>query len=145
MGALFDLSFNKFVSPTIAKIVYVVGGVLIFIAYILFTVVAFDASTSLGVFILLIGGPIAALFYLCILRVGLESLMAMILTARNTAELVRLGGGNAPGGPQYHAAPPYGPPSGSHPAPGSYPPPYGQAPPAGFGPNPPAPGNPPTA
>jgi len=139
MGALFDLSFSKFVTPTIARIVYIVGGLLIALTYLGFVIMAFDENAGLGLFVMLIGGPIAALFYLCILRVGLESLMAMILTAQNTAELVKLSGGNAPGGQQFQAAAPNGPPS------GGYPPPYGQAPPAAPAPTPPAPGYPPQA
>lgn len=117
MGALFDLSFTKFVTPTIAKIVYIVGAVLIALSYIVFVVVAFDTSTAAGIFVLLIGGPIAALFYLSILRVALESLMAMILTAQNTAELVRIGGGTPPAGPRFHPDAPSGPPPGDYPPP----------------------------
>lgn len=136
MGALFDLSFTKFISPTIAKIVYIVGAVLIVVAYLTFVVSAFNVSAAFGFLVLLILGPIAVLFYLCILRVGLESLMATILTAQNTAELVRLGGGTPPSGPAYQAGPPSSgpPPSGpppSSPPPPNYPPPSApEAPPA---------------
>ena len=48
----------------------------------------------------------AALLYLVLARASLESLLAAIRTAENTAELVRLAGGHAPGtDPQFPAGP----------------------------------------
>lgn len=96
MGALFDLTFKKFVAPTIAKIVYVLAMIVIAISYLTFVISAFNANTVFGVLVLLVIGPLAALLYLAFIRVGLEALLAMILTAQNTAELVQLQGGQPP-------------------------------------------------
>ncbi|MDQ6752431.1 MAG: DUF4282 domain-containing protein [Actinomycetota bacterium] len=72
--------------------------------------------------VLLILGPLVALVYLVLVRIGIESLLASIKTAQNTAELVRLAGGNP------------------EPGTGNYGQPYGQPMP----PDPNQPANPPT-
>lgn len=90
MLSLFDLSFKKFVTPTVAKIVYILAMIFIAVSYIGFTVAAFNVDSALGVLVLLVLGPLGSLLYLCLFRVVLESLLSMILTAQNTAELVRL-------------------------------------------------------
>jgi len=127
MGALFDFTFKKFVTPTIAKIVYAIGLVIVGLMYIVMIVAGFDESVALGLLFMFIIGPLVALFYVCLFRVGLEGLLAAILTSRNTRELVRLGGGTPPSDIDSEYA---GPPSG--PRPGGFPPPSpGQAPPAG--------------
>lgn len=117
MKALFDLSFTRFISPSIAKIVYVLIMVVIGLAYLVAVIASFRANVVLGLIVLIIVGPIVALLYLVLARVGLESLIAAIRTAENTAELVRLnhGGqpfappaasGNYPNDPQYPPVPP---------------------------------------
>ncbi|SFB05462.1 protein of unknown function [Amycolatopsis marina] len=90
MLSLFDLTFKKFVTPTVAKIVYILAMIFIAVSYIGFTVAAFNVDSALGVLVLLVLGPLGSLLYLCLFRVVLESLLSMILTAQNTAELVRL-------------------------------------------------------
>src|SRR5690606_19845094 len=42
MGALLDLSFSRFIAPTIAKIVYVLAMIGIAITYVVFVVTAFQ-------------------------------------------------------------------------------------------------------
>lgn len=109
MKSLFDLSFNRYIAPTVAKIVYVLVMVVIALSYLFFVVSSFRINGVLGVFVLLILGPLVALLYLVLVRIGLESLLASIKTAQNTAELVRLAGGNpAPGSENYGQ--PYGQP-----------------------------------
>lgn len=97
MKALFDLEFRKFVTPTIIKIIYILLMVMLGIGYIFFVVAAFQASAGFGIATLLIIGPLFVLIYLALARASLESLIAQIRTAENTAELVRLAGGQAPG------------------------------------------------
>lgn len=98
MKALFDFSFTSFVAPSIAKIVYLLVMAVIAVSYLLAVVVAFRSSPAFGVVVLLAVGPLFALFYLVLARVGLESLIATIRTAENTGELVRRVGGPVPGG-----------------------------------------------
>lgn len=89
MLALFDLSFKKFVSPTIAKIVYILVMIGIAVGYLGMVIAAFNEDTAVG-FVVLFLGPLFALVYLCVFRVMLEALIAMIMTAQNTGELLRL-------------------------------------------------------
>lgn len=96
MKALFDLSFDKFVAPLVAKIIYVLVLIAVAIGYLAFVVTSFQANAGIGILVLLVIGPVLALLYLAFVRVGLESLLASILTARNTAELIRLQGGRPP-------------------------------------------------
>jgi len=126
MKSLFDLSFNRFIAPTVAKVVYVLVMIVIALFYILFVVTSFRTNGLLGAFVLLILGPLVAFLYLVLVRIGLESLLASIKTAQNTAELVRLAGGTTPPPGQH-----YGEPM----------PPYPSQPAA---PYPSQPGNPPT-
>lgn len=89
MLALFDLSFKKFVSPTIAKIVYILVMIGIAVGYLGMVIAAFNEDTAVG-FVVLFLGLLFALLYLCVFRVMLEALIAMIMTAQNTGELLRL-------------------------------------------------------
>lgn len=109
MKSLFDLSFNRYIAPTVAKVVYILVMVVIALSYLFFVVASFRINGVLGVVVLLILGPLVALVYLVLVRIGIESLLASIKTAQNTAELVRLAGGNpAPGTGNYEQ--PYGRP-----------------------------------
>ncbi|MHC6594806.1 DUF4282 domain-containing protein [Arthrobacter sp. C152] len=115
MKNLFDLSFTRFVSPSIARIVYILIMIGLAVTYLFFVIAAFASRQPvMGFLVLLVIGPLFVLIYLALARIGLESLIAGIRTAENTAELVRLQGGPSAGGPSYAgAAPQY---------------PYGQAP-----------------
>jgi uncharacterized membrane protein YgcG len=125
--ALFDLSFQRFIAPSIAKVVYVLAMIGIALIYLLFVVRAFDASTGFGVLVLFVIGPLVSLIYLVFIRVFLEALLAQILTAQNTSALVAQGGGTpgrgpSSGGPGGGGSYPMGPPPGQYQQPGQYPP-----------------------
>lgn len=109
MKELFDLSFTRFVAPSVARIVYIVQIVVVALSYLIGVIAAFSEGIGLGLFVLVIVGPLLAVFYLVLARVGLESLIATIRTAENTAELVRLQGGNYPTAQQ--GTPPNYPPA----------------------------------
>lgn len=96
MKALFDLEFRKFVTPTIIKIIYILLMAMLGVGYIIAVITTFQISAGFGIFTLLILGPLFVLIYLALARASLESLIAQIRTAENTAELVRLAGGAAP-------------------------------------------------
>ena len=103
MKALFDFNFQKFVTPSIIKIIYILVMVVLVIGYLAGVITAFQLSAGFGILMLLIIGPILGLFYLALVRAGLESLIAQIRTAENTTELVRLaqhGSGPQAGGYQ---------------------------------------------
>lgn len=90
MKNLFDASFSKYIAPTVVKVIYVLIMIMIGIFYLIFVVSAFSANQLIGWFTMLVLGPLVALLYLVMIRVGLESMLASIRTAENTTELVRL-------------------------------------------------------
>jgi hypothetical protein len=76
-GALFDFSFNNFVTPLIIRVLYVLGLIGIALSYLWFVVVGFLDSVVLGVVTLLLG-LIIAFIYLALWRVLLEFCLAVV-------------------------------------------------------------------
>lgn len=76
-GALFDFGFNHFVTPSIIRVLYILGLIGIALGYLFFVVVAFLASPAQGILTLLLGA-IAAIVYLAFLRMMLEFYVAVI-------------------------------------------------------------------
>lgn len=71
-GALFDFSFNTFVTPKIVKIVYVLVTILLALAWIVYVIIGFATEEpAIGVLVLLLGW-IPALLYLAFIRMTLE-------------------------------------------------------------------------
>jgi len=76
-GALFDFGFNHFVTPSIIKVIYILGLVGIALAYLFFVISGFATDTALGIITLLLG-PLVALLYLAFFRMMLEFYVAVI-------------------------------------------------------------------
>lgn len=76
-GALFDFSFNHFVTPLIIRVLYVLGLIGIALGYLWFVVIAFIAGVVQGVVTLLFG-LIIAFIYLAFWRVILEFYLAVV-------------------------------------------------------------------
>ncbi|GAA5124282.1 DUF4282 domain-containing protein [Haloechinothrix salitolerans] len=146
---IFDVSFSKFITPAVVKFVYIILMVLLGLGYLFAVIGGFSADVVTGL-IALILGPVVVFLYLLLIRVSLEALVAVVRTAENTTELLRIqgGGGAAMAGPpqQPYGGPPPGqsPYGGQQPGPHTGPqpqqPPYGQqpppqTPPPGFYPN----------
>src|SRR4051794_33557107 len=108
MEALFDLSFRRFVTIGVIKIVYILGIVLLGIAWLFIVIAGFSQGFAPGlaaIFIATIGIFLELLF----LRVGLELVVAIFRIAQNTSLLV--GDRMATGGfPVMAAAAPATPP-----------------------------------
>ena len=66
-GALFDFTFEYFVTPMIVKVVYVLAMIALGLGFLVFLVVAFAEDAASGLFVLILG-PIAVLLYLCLIR-----------------------------------------------------------------------------
>lgn len=79
-GALFDLSFTHFVTPMVVKVVYVLGLIVLALSapgvFIIGLVLLFQGEE--GGPLLVIGAPIVALLYLCLLRMTLEFYVAVV-------------------------------------------------------------------
>lgn len=75
-GALFDFSFEHFVTPMIVKAVYLLAIAALGIVWLVFLVASFSQSAGLGVVVLILG-PIGIVLYLCLIRMTLEFYLAV--------------------------------------------------------------------
>ncbi len=75
-GALFDFSFEHFVTPMIVKVVYILSIVALGVGWLVFLAASFSQSAGAGLAILLLG-PVAILLYLCLIRMTLEFYLAV--------------------------------------------------------------------
>jgi hypothetical protein len=76
-GALFDFSFEHFITPMIVKIVYVLAFIALVIGWLVLLVGGFAQSASAGVFFLILG-PIVLVLYLAFIRMTLEFYLAIV-------------------------------------------------------------------
>jgi hypothetical protein len=76
-AALFDFSFTTFATPGLIKLLYVMGMVLLVIAWLGYTVFGFVVDPGLG-FLALFLGAVLVLFYLAFLRLILEFYFAVV-------------------------------------------------------------------
>ncbi|MEJ7627990.1 MAG: DUF4282 domain-containing protein [Nocardioidaceae bacterium] len=76
-GALFDFSFEHFITPIIVKVVYVVALIVLVLGWLFWTVATLSQSAGLGVFIFLLGGVVVVL-YLAFIRMTLEFYLAIV-------------------------------------------------------------------
>jgi hypothetical protein len=89
-ASLFDLSFSSLITTKIIKVLYVITLVLIGLAYVAFTISAFDADSGVGALVLFIFGPLIALFYIVYARVFLEIVIALFRIMESNVEMVGL-------------------------------------------------------
>jgi hypothetical protein len=76
-GALFDFDFNTFATPAVVKILYIVGMVLLGLAYIVALIGGFTQGVGIGLAVLVVGA-VFVLFYLILFRVTLEFFYAIV-------------------------------------------------------------------
>jgi len=77
VAAIFDFSFTSFATPSLIRVLYIVGSVLIGLAYLSYIGLAFFASAIAGIITLVIGA-VVALFSMALLRVSLEFYYAVV-------------------------------------------------------------------
>ena len=87
-GALFDFSFEHFVTPMIVKVVYVLAMIALGLGFLVFLVVAFAQDTTSGLFVLILG-PIGVLLYLCLIRMTLEFYLAITRMSQDIHQRLR--------------------------------------------------------
>lgn len=76
-SALFDFGFNSFATPAVVKVIYIVGLVILALAYVGFVIAGFAQGVLSGLGVL-IGGAIVGLFYLTLFRITLEFYYAVV-------------------------------------------------------------------
>lgn len=87
--ALFDLSFDRFITPTIAKLVYLISIIVIVLTWVGFIVAGLGSDTpSLGVVALVLGW-IPALLTIIVTRIQIEFVIALIKTCDNAGAIRR--------------------------------------------------------
>jgi hypothetical protein len=92
-GSLFDYSFSSYITPRIIKVLYVLATVLVALWTLVIILIAFKASSTLGILALLIGGPIYFVITMIGARVGLEFLSAFFRIHGDVQEInLRAGG-----------------------------------------------------
>lgn len=88
-SALFDLSFTKFITPSVVKILYILLLVLGGLTWLISMVTSFSQSALAG-FGTLIFGALGLLVWLLLMRVTLEFYVAMVRTAQNSRDIKQL-------------------------------------------------------
>jgi len=71
LPALFDFSFNSFVTPKIVRFVYVLATIWAIVMYVIIVISSFTQSVWTGI-IAIVFGPLVAIIWLAIVRIGLE-------------------------------------------------------------------------
>jgi hypothetical protein len=92
-GSLFDYSFSSYITPRLIKVLYVLMTISAALWTLLVILLAFKASSALGILTLLIGGPIFFVITMIYARVGLELVMAFFHIHGDVDEINRRGGG----------------------------------------------------
>ena len=87
VGALFDFGFTSFVTPKVIKVLYVLIVIGTVVSALVFTLLAFKASTAFGILTLVFGDPLFILIVLAIYRVVLEFFMVTFRVAEDIRAL----------------------------------------------------------
>lgn len=77
-SALFDFSFSSFATPSLIRLLYVIGSVLIGLGYIFYVIGAFWVYGAVAGLLVLVLGAVAALFTMAMLRLSLEFYYAVV-------------------------------------------------------------------
>ncbi len=87
LGALFDFGFTSFVTPKMIKVLYVLIVIGTVVSALVFTIVAFKASTVFGFLMLVFGDPLFILIVLAIYRIILEFFVVTFRVAEDIRAL----------------------------------------------------------
>ncbi len=86
LGALFDFSFNRFVTPMLVKLVYVLATIYAVFVYLVVVVVGFASGGFWTGLTALILGPIGAIIWLAVVRIGLEFGISVVRMSQDVHE-----------------------------------------------------------
>jgi len=87
LGALFDFGFTSFVTPKVIKVLYMLIVIGTVISALVFTIIAFEASTVFGFLVLVFGDPLFILIVLAIYRIILEFFVVTFRVAEDIRAL----------------------------------------------------------
>lgn len=92
LAALFDFGFNRFITLSVVKVLYMLGMALIVLVSLAMIISAFSTGVLAGLGAIVLA-PILALIYLIMLRIWLELVVVIFRIGENTTKLVELRGG----------------------------------------------------
>jgi hypothetical protein len=87
LGALFDFGFTSFVTPKVIKVLYMLIVIGTVVSALVFTIIAFKASTVFGFLLLVFGDPLFILIVLAIYRIILEFFVVTFRVAEDIRAL----------------------------------------------------------
>ncbi len=87
LGALFDFGFTSFVTPKVIRVLYMLIVIGTVVSALVFTIVAFKASTVFGFLMLVFGDPLFILIVLAIYRIILEFFVVTFRVAEDIRAL----------------------------------------------------------
>lgn len=87
VAKLFDFSFSTFITPSIITIVYMLAIAWIVLSWLIMAMNAFQINVAVGVFTLLVVGPLFAALSVMVTRVVLEFFSAVIRLAEDVGAL----------------------------------------------------------
>ena len=110
-SALFDLSFTRFLTIGVIRIIYLLGMVLLGLGWLGLVIAAFSQGFFGGLLGIVIASIIAVV-YLLVLRVWLELIVVLFRIGENTSQIASALGGAGPatGGFPVSSVPPSGQP-----------------------------------
>jgi hypothetical protein len=76
-GALFDFSFQHFVTPMLVKVVYILATVALVVGWLFWLVAGFTQDAAFGIGVLVLG-PVVLLIYLALVRMTLEFYLSVV-------------------------------------------------------------------
>ena len=92
LSALFDFSFTSFVTTRIIKVLYVLITVLVCLAALVYTIIAFRLSTGFGLLVLIIGDPLYIIIVMAFWRLVLEAFVVVFRIAEDVRGIRERGG-----------------------------------------------------
>lgn len=95
LSALMDLTFQRFITIGIIKIVYLIGLLLIAVGFLGIVISGFSQGVFAGVAAIIIA-PIVAFLWTLFLRIYLELIVVLFRIAENTSIMAGRGSLNAP-------------------------------------------------
>jgi hypothetical protein len=91
IDALFDLSFQRFITLSVIKVLYLLGLALIALMWLIVVIGGFGQGFMAGL-VALVVGSLAALLYVIFYRVWLELIVVLFRIGENTSKLVEAAG-----------------------------------------------------
>lgn len=86
-SSLFDYSFTSFITPRIIRVLYILATILISLWTLVLVVAAFNASSTVGGLMLVVGGPLFFLISMIYARVLLELIIVFFRINGNVKEI----------------------------------------------------------